>query len=99
MTEDKRKIEVETAEPHRHLVLRHASERSSGTWGPDDYDVIDSHGETSRSSMSEAGRGAKLASETLRCTCAHLILSTATLDLTGRKLCRSLLASSLSRCL
>jgi hypothetical protein len=27
-----------------HLVLRHASKRSSGTWGPDDYDVIDSHG-------------------------------------------------------
>jgi hypothetical protein len=23
------------------LVLRHASKRSSGTWGPDDYDVID----------------------------------------------------------
>ena len=22
------------------LVLRHASKRSSGTWGPDDYDVI-----------------------------------------------------------
>jgi hypothetical protein len=27
-----------------HLVLRHASKRSSGTWGPDDYDVIDSDG-------------------------------------------------------
>jgi hypothetical protein len=27
-----------------HLVLRHASKRSSGTWGPDDYDVIDAHG-------------------------------------------------------
>jgi len=26
------------------LVLRHASKRSSGTWGPDDYDVIDSQG-------------------------------------------------------
>jgi hypothetical protein len=24
------------------LVLRHATKRSSGTWGPDDYDVIDS---------------------------------------------------------
>src|SRR5215216_6256355 len=23
------------------LTLRHASKRSSGTWGPDDYDVID----------------------------------------------------------
>jgi hypothetical protein len=22
------------------LVLRHASKRSSGTWGPDDYDMI-----------------------------------------------------------
>src|SRR5829696_9866035 len=26
------------------LTLRHASKRSSGTWGPDDYDVIDSRG-------------------------------------------------------
>jgi hypothetical protein len=26
------------------LVLRHASKRSSGTWGPDDYDVIDAQG-------------------------------------------------------
>jgi len=26
------------------LVLRHASKRSSGTWGPDDYDVIDGQG-------------------------------------------------------
>jgi hypothetical protein len=26
------------------LVLRHASKRSSGTWGPDDYDVIDAEG-------------------------------------------------------
>jgi hypothetical protein len=26
------------------LILRHASKRSSGTWGPDDYDVIDSRG-------------------------------------------------------
>src|SRR5215216_68025 len=26
------------------LVLRHASKRSSGTWGPDDYDLIDSRG-------------------------------------------------------
>jgi hypothetical protein len=26
------------------LTLRHASKRSSGTWGPDDYDVIDSNG-------------------------------------------------------
>jgi len=26
------------------LILRHASKRSSGTWGPDDYDVIDSQG-------------------------------------------------------
>jgi hypothetical protein len=26
------------------LVLRHANKRSSGTWGPDDYDVIDAHG-------------------------------------------------------
>jgi hypothetical protein len=26
------------------LVLRHASKRSSGAWGPDDYDVIDAHG-------------------------------------------------------
>jgi len=26
------------------LVLRHANKRSSGTWGPDDYDVIDGHG-------------------------------------------------------
>jgi len=26
------------------LVLRHASKCASGTWGPDDYDVIDSHG-------------------------------------------------------
>jgi hypothetical protein len=26
------------------LVLRHASKRSSGTWGPDDYDVIDGAG-------------------------------------------------------
>jgi hypothetical protein len=28
----------------RPLILRHASKRSSGTWGPDDYDVIDAHG-------------------------------------------------------
>jgi hypothetical protein len=26
------------------LILRHASKRSSGTWGPDDYDVIDAQG-------------------------------------------------------
>ena len=26
------------------LVLRHARFRTSGTWGPDDYDVIDSLG-------------------------------------------------------
>jgi hypothetical protein len=26
------------------LVLRHASKRSSGTWGQDDYDVIDAAG-------------------------------------------------------
>jgi len=26
------------------LVLRHASKRKSGSWGPDDYDVIDSRG-------------------------------------------------------
>jgi len=26
------------------LVLRHARFRKSGTWGPDDYDVIDSRG-------------------------------------------------------
>jgi len=26
------------------LTLRHASKRISGTWGPDDYDVIDSRG-------------------------------------------------------
>ena len=26
------------------LILRHASKRSSGTWGPDGYDVIDSDG-------------------------------------------------------
>jgi hypothetical protein len=26
------------------LVLRHASKRSSGTWGPDDWDVIDADG-------------------------------------------------------
>ena len=26
------------------LILRHASKRPSGTWGPDDYDVIDSRG-------------------------------------------------------
>ena len=26
------------------LVLRHASKRSSGTWSPDDYDVIDGTG-------------------------------------------------------
>jgi hypothetical protein len=26
------------------LVLRHASKRTSWTWGPDDYDVIDSSG-------------------------------------------------------
>ena len=26
------------------LVLRHASKRKSGTWGPDDYDVIDGYG-------------------------------------------------------
>jgi len=25
-------------------VLRHATKRSSGTWGPDDYDVIDASG-------------------------------------------------------
>jgi hypothetical protein len=32
-------------EPTRsQLVLRHASKRSSGTWGPDDWDVIDAHG-------------------------------------------------------
>src|SRR5215211_6778312 len=27
-----------------YLVLRHAGFRKSGTWGPDDYDVIDSRG-------------------------------------------------------
>ena len=27
-----------------YLVLRHARFRKSGTWGPDDYDVIDSRG-------------------------------------------------------
>jgi hypothetical protein len=33
------------APPGGPLVPRHASKRSSGTWGnPDDYDVIDSHG-------------------------------------------------------
>jgi hypothetical protein len=26
------------------LTLRHASKRLSGTWGPDDYEVIDSAG-------------------------------------------------------
>lgn len=26
------------------LVLRHASKRQGGPWGPDDYDVIDSTG-------------------------------------------------------
>jgi hypothetical protein len=26
------------------LVLRHASKRKSGTWGPDNYDVVDSGG-------------------------------------------------------
>jgi len=26
------------------LVLRHAGKRTSGTWGLDDYDVIDSRG-------------------------------------------------------
>jgi hypothetical protein len=32
----------ESNEPTR--FLRHASKRSSGTWGPDDWDVIDAHG-------------------------------------------------------
>src|SRR5215211_28588 len=38
------------------LVLRHASKRSSGTWGPDDYDVIDSRGrDIGRTSKPRAG--------------------------------------------
>src|SRR5215211_4229388 len=39
------KGDVVTTEPiGGPLTLRHASKRSSGTWGPDDYDVIDSRG-------------------------------------------------------
>jgi hypothetical protein len=30
-----------TEPPGGPLVLRHASKRKSGTWGPDDYDVIE----------------------------------------------------------
>jgi len=33
--------EAEIGEPlGGRLVLRHTSNRSSGTWGPDDYDVM-----------------------------------------------------------
>jgi hypothetical protein len=38
------------------LVLRHASKRSSGTWGPDDYDVIDSQGRDIGRIVKEPGR-------------------------------------------
>jgi hypothetical protein len=36
--------EEKVDKPLGRLILRHASRRTSGTWGPDDYDVIDSNG-------------------------------------------------------
>jgi hypothetical protein len=36
---------TDTADPiGGPLVLRHASKRCSGTWGPDDWDIIGAHG-------------------------------------------------------
>src|SRR5215211_3218712 len=65
------------------LVLRHASKRSSGTWGPDDYDVIGqprarhrsniqtARWRTARSSLGvgDHGRGGHAASDIARLLC------------------------------